>query len=347
MEENLKTIEIDQEKKRIKNLISIIILLSGILVGSLFVDVMQLFKGGGFSQKNLNKTDVFEANGKTWAAFSEPIVNVWVITDEKCETCDPSDVLVWSRRVMPTINAQKVAYNSEEGQKMIVTNEIKSLPAFIFSKTVKETDFYGQAQVLFTEKNGQFVMNTQELGLEPGKYIEMPKINEGDAKFGSENAKVKVVVFSDFQCPYCKAFYKNLREAMKEFGDRVLFDVKHLPLEDAHPRAQDAALASLCALEQGKFWEYADKLYADQASWSTGKGNQTFKNYAGALKLNWKKFSDCLDSKKYQAQVENDKNEALNFNIAGTPAIFVNDTFQTGAVGYAEFKKAIEDELSK
>jgi len=335
------------EKNKIKNLISVVILLVGLLVGSLFVDVMQLFKGGGFSQKNLNKTDVFEANGKTWAAFSEPIVNVKVVTDESCENCNPSDILVWSRRVLPTINAQKVDFDSEEGQKIINENSIKFLPAFIFSSSLKKTDFYNQAQTLFTEKNEQLIMNTLELGIEPGKYIEAPNVNDEDAIFGNnKEAKVKVVVFSDFQCPFCKSFYASLRQAQKEFGDQVLFDIKHLPLE-VHPKSETAALASLCAKEQGKFWEYADKLYADQASWANAKNNQVFKNYGSSLRLNYKQFGDCLDSQRYKDQIENDKNEALNFSIAGTPAIFINENFQTGAVGYDEFKGAIEDELNK
>ena len=346
MEQKAKTVEENQEKKRIKNLISIIILLVGLLIGSLFVDVMQLFRGGGFSQKNLNRTDVFEAGGKTWSAFTEPIVSVKVITDDSCEICDPSDVLVWSRRVLPTINAQKVAFDSEEGKKLISDNSIKFLPAFIFSDSITKTDFYSQAQILFTEKNGQFIMNTQELGMEPGKYIEAPSINNQDATFGNKDSKVRVVVFSDFQCPYCKSFYDSLRQAEKEFGDKVFFDIKHLPLE-IHPKAESSALASLCALEQGKFWEYADKLYGNQAEWANAKNNQVFKNYASNLRLNYKQFGDCLDSQKYKNQLENDKNEALSFGIAGTPSIFVNNNFQTGAVGYAEFKQAIEDELKK
>ncbi len=346
MENNIEKKENTKEKKRIKNLISVAILIGGMLIGSLFVDFVQLFRGGGFSQKNLNKTDVFEANGKTWAAFSEPIVNVKVITDDSCEACDPADVLVWSRRVMPTINAQKVLFDSEEGKKIIAENEIKFLPAFIFSETVKKTDFYSQAQILFTENNGQLMMNLSELGIEPGKYVQSPEIKDGDAVFGNKESKVKVVVFSDFQCSYCQAFHKSFREAMKELESQVFFVLKQLP-QEKDSQSEVAALASYCALEQGKFWEYADKLYADQARWVNSGNSQVFKNYAGTFKLNWKQFSDCLDQKKYQDKINQDVNEALSFGISGTPAIFVNNNFQTGAVGLTELKKAIEEELKK
>jgi len=336
----------NKREKRLKNLISALILIFGMFVGSLFVDFVQLFRGGGFSQKNLNKTDVFEAGGKTWSAFTEPIVNVKVVGDESCESCDPSEILVWSRRVLPTLNAQKIPFNSEEGKALISENEIKFLPAFVFSKSLEETDFYGQAQILFTEKNGQYIMQIQGLGVEPGKYIQSPKISEEDAILGNVDSKVKVAVFSDFQCSYCQSFHKSLREAMKEFGEKAVFSLKILPSE-IYPRTNDATLASFCALEQGKFWEYADKLYADQARWVNSGSNQVFKNYASGFKLNWKQFSDCLDQKKYQNKIDEDIEEAMSFGILGTPAIFVNNNFQTGAVGLAELKKAIEDELKK
>lgn len=346
MENNIQKTAGKKEKNRIKNLISIIILLVGLLIGSFSIDFIQLFRGGGFSQKNLNKTDVFEVGEKTWVAFSEPIVNVQVITDDECEACEPSDILVWSRRVMPTLNAQKVPFDSEEGERIIKENEIKFLPTFIFSESVRETDFYTQAEALFTEKNGFFFMDYEKLGVEPGRYLDAPEINEGDATFGNQDSEVRVVVFSDFQCSHCQSFYKSFREVAKEFEGQAFFSLKHLSLE-MNPKSEDAALASFCALEQDKFWEYADKLYSDQARWVNSASNQTFKNYASNLRLNYNQFSECLDSKKYQDKVDESKQEALAFNIMGTPSIFVNDNFQTGAVGLSELRNAIELELNK
>ena len=346
MENNIKPTENNKDKNRIKNSISIIILLVGLLVGSLFIDFIQLFKGEGFSQKNLNKTDVFEVGEKTWVAFSEPIVDVKVITDDECEACDVSDILVWSRRVMPTLSAEKISFNSEEGKKMIEGKNIKFLPTFIFSNSVKETDFYTQAEALFTEREGSLLMDYEKLGVEPGRYLEAPEIKENDATFGNKESKVKVVVFSDFQCAHCQSFYKSLRETMKEFKDQVFFNLKSLSLEIS-PNSEEAAQASFCALEQEKFWEYADKLYSDQARWVNSTTNQVFKNYASSLKLDVNKFSSCLDEKKYQDKIDESIEEAIAFNIIGTPAIFVNANFQTGAVGYDELKKAIEVELEK
>ena len=335
-----------EQKKKNQNLISAIILLSGMLLGSLFIDMAQLVNRSGFSAKNLSKSDIFEADGKTWVAYTEPAVVVSVISDDSCEECKVDDILVWLRRIVPTIATEKVDYKSDQGKDLIDRFGIKTLPSFIFEESVTKTDFYAQAKVLFDQKDNQLALRTQDIGIPVGKYIDTPKINDGDAVAGTKDAKVKVVVFSDFQCPYCKIFHKALNDAIKNYGDKVAFDYKFLPL-DIHPQADNAALAATCALEQGKFWEYADKLYADQTIWGATKDTAKFKEYARGLKLDSAKFNDCLDNKKYQEQIANDKKEADSFGISGTPGVFVSAEFQEGAVSYDQLKTAIDAELNK
>lgn len=336
----------DNEKK-VKNLISVAILLAGLLAGSLFVDVAQVIKGSGYSQKNLNKSDIFEASGKTWVAYSEPAVPVTVINDETCEKCDVSEVLVWFRRVLPTVSTEKVSYDSQKGKDLIGQYGIKTLPAFIFDKNVEKTDFYSQASILFNSKENNYVLKTQELGLPTGKFLTLPQINEGDVVFGKADSSVKVIVYSDFQCPYCKIFYQTLRDSMKQYQDKVTFSYKHLPLE-IHPQANNAALASECAKEQGKFWEYADRLYQNQTAWANTKDTAKFKDYARLIPgANLSQFNQCLDSKQYQSNIDADVKEANDFGIAGTPAVFINDQFESGAVTADQFRTAIEDKLNQ
>jgi len=335
-----------EDSKKIKNLISAAILLGGLFMGSLFVDVAQLVRGTGFSEKNLKRSEIFESNGKTWVAYGEPIVDLKVISDDTCENCDPSEALVWLRRVIPTVSAQKVDYNSADAKKMIEKFEIKTLPAFVFDGAITKTDFFSQAQILFEQKDDQHILKTQELGLNPGKYLATPKVNEGDAVFGNTDSKIKIVVFSDFQCPYCKLFWSSLRETMKQYGDQVLFDYKHLPLL-IHAQAGAAALASQCAGEQGKFWEYGDKLFSNQADWTNTEGNQKFKDYAKDINLKTAEFNTCLDNKKYQDQIDASVKEATDFGISGTPAIFVNNQFKNGVTSADDLKTLIDQALAK
>ncbi|KKP79524.1 MAG: hypothetical protein A2271_01565 [Candidatus Moranbacteria bacterium RIFOXYA12_FULL_35_19] len=344
-EEKQKDTEV--KEKKVKNLISLTILLFGLLLGSLFVDIGQLIKSAGYSQKNLNKTDIFEASGKTWVAYDSPALPIAVITDDSCSDCDPGEILAWLRRVAPTISAEKINFDSEQGKNLISEFGIKTLPAFIFEKNLEQTEFFTEAQILFYAKANKYILNVQTLGAPVGKYLELPQINNGDATFGNSEAKVKVVIFSDFQCPYCKVFYKALRDTMKNYQDKVLFGVKEFPLVGIHPQSENAALASMCALEQGKFWEYADILYAKQSQWGETKDTASFKNYARTLKLNENDFNGCLDNKKYQAKIEADKNDAQNFGITGTPTIFINDKIETGTLSAEELKADIEEQLSK
>ncbi|EKE20912.1 MAG: DSBA oxidoreductase [uncultured bacterium] len=331
--------------KKMKNLISLVILLAGLFAGSLFVDFSQLIKGGGISQKILNNKDVFQLDGKTWVAYSEPMIDVTVINDESCEECNVDEVMLSLRKVMPTILSNKVDYSSAEGKKMVEDFKIRSLPAFVFGKEIEDTELFGQAQAIFVEKNGKYFMDSAKAGLPVGKYLQTPVIGENVIKFGPDDAKVKLVEFSDFQCPYCQMFQKTMNEVVKTYGDKVQFVFKNLPLESIHPRAKAAAMAAECANEQGKFIEYGDKLFANQKIWGESKDNKMFVGYASQLKMNTAQFTQCLTDEKYKDKIESDLKEAGEFGISGTPAVFINDKFKNGAVAKEELKAIIDGEL--
>lgn len=335
------------EKKKIQNLISAIIILAGLFVGSLFVDVAQMVKGKGFSQKVLDKVDVVQQEGKTWVAYTDPVVNVKVVSDEGCEECAPDEALVWLRRVIPTILPEKVDVNSEKGKNLLENAGVKFIPAFIFSKEITETDIFQQAAVLFEEKDEMFVLRAEEIGLPIGKYVEAPEVSDDDIQIGNKNAKVKVIEFSDFQCPYCRAYHTStINKVIEEFGDQILFVYKHLPL-DFHAQAENAALAAECANEQGKFMAYANSLFENQNDWGESEGTQSFKTMATRAGLNGVQFNGCLDEKKYADKIEKDKEQASLFGVSGTPATFINDQFKSGVVEFEDLKKTIEEELQK
>lgn len=333
--------------KKIKNLISLSILLAGLLVGSLFVDVAQMVRGGGFSQKILNKSDVFSLNGRTWVAYDEPLVKIQVLTDDTCEACQPDEAILGLKREMPTILTEKVDVSSDAGKELLEKFNIKTIPAFIFSKDIEQSALFAQAQSVFEEKDGQYLLNSAAVGLPVGKYTEIPSIGENDIVIGSRDAKVKVIEYSDFQCPYCKQMHETVVAPMlKEYGDKIAYVYKHLPL-NFHPQAQNAALAGECANEQGKFVAYANKLFASQTEWGATQGTQSFKNYARQIGLNASQFNQCMDSNKYADKINDNTQEAQDFGISGTPGTFVNDQFNGGVVPYASFKQSIDAELAK
>jgi len=333
--------------KKVKNLISLVILLGGLFVGSIFVDVVQLIKGGGFSPRKLAQTDIFNFGGKTWVAYSEPIVKVQVVSDETCEACKPDEIVLALHRMIPTVLTEKLDYTSKEGNDLIGKFGIKTLPAFIFSQDIEKTDFFKQSQQVFDKKDGAYFLNTAKAGIQPGKYIELIQTNEDDIQIGEKEASVKLFIFSDFQGPYDKIFHESIaKKLIAEYKDKILLVYKNYPL-DLHAQSVNAALASQCANEQGKFIQYADKLFADQAIWGKTTGTQSFKNYALQLKFNAVQFNQCLDDKKYQDKIDSVKGEADSFGIYGTPSMFINDQIISSGLSYNDIKNIIDAELAK
>jgi len=162
---------------------------------------------------------------------------------------------------------------------------------------------------------------------------------------GNESASVKLVEFSDFQCPACQAFHPVVTEVINEFGDDLSFEYKHFPLVRAHPNAVSAAVAAEAAGQQDKFFEFHDLLFDNQSAWSaTVSPNQLFIGYAEELGLDIDKFKRHMRSSVLEDKVKDDLNEGLERAVTGTPTFFLNGermTYET----YQEFRDKIADAI--
>jgi protein-disulfide isomerase len=336
----------EEKNEKTKNLLALTIILGGLFLGSLFVDFVQLVSGEGFSPWATRTHNVLETSGKTWVGYGDPMVGLSVITDKDCNACDPSEALVWLRRVVPTLEATRIDISDPIGQSMAERSGVVTLPAFVFSKDITQTSFYSQASSLFQARDGRYFFDMGKIGLPAGRYLKLPTVDGQDIVSGPENAKVTIVEFSDFECPHCKTFHATLKRVAVSYGDQVRLVYKHLPLT-YHAQAENAALASQCANEQGKFDAYADHLFNKQGEWSKTTGLQKFRDYAWWLKLDYKKFSSCLEDDAYKEKIARDKDEAGTFSLAATPATFVGGVFLDGAVSADDIKQAIDQELAK
>jgi protein-disulfide isomerase len=171
---------------------------------------------------------------------------------------------------------------------------------------------------------------------------------DDDPVKGSSNAKVIIVEFSDFQCPFCARFATQTLPQIEEKyikTGKVKLVYRDFPL-NFHQYAQKAAEAAECADEQGKFWEYHDILFQKLSEWAT-VGESKFKEYAQQLGLDMQKFNQCLDSGKYANEVQKDYNDGLKYGVSGTPTFFINGIKIVGAQPYSVFEQIIEQELSK
>jgi protein-disulfide isomerase len=166
---------------------------------------------------------------------------------------------------------------------------------------------------------------------------------DGRPSKGPKDAPITLAEFSDFQCPYCRAFFPTLRKIASDYKDQVRVVYLQFPLADIHPQALKAAEASLCAFEQGRFWEMHDAMFADQ-----GKlGIADLKQKAGELSLDMESFGRCLESGKHFTDVRNDVREGVKAGVTGTPALFINGRMLVGNQPYGEIRKVIEDELRR
>lgn len=168
--------------------------------------------------------------------------------------------------------------------------------------------------------------------------------NAGAPTKGKENAPITLVEFSDFQCPYCQVTAPMLKQVADKFGDKVQIIYRQYPIPSLHPFAFKAAEASLCANEQGKFWELHDAMFADQKKLAVSDIKATAKR----LGLNDKKFAGCLDTGRFVEQVQNDQREAEKSGVTGTPAMFINGRYvEGGSVPFTTVEALINKELAR
>jgi len=172
--------------------------------------------------------------------------------------------------------------------------------------------------------------------------IQSFQITNKDHVRGNFNAPVTLVEFSDFECPFCGRAYPTFQKILNDYPDQVRLVYKQFPLTSIHPNSQKAAEASECASEQGKFWEYHDKLFDNQAS---GYSIDKFKQWAKELNLDSGKFDNCLDGGKYASKITADQQEGQAKGVNGTPATFVNGQLVSGAQPYENFKQIIDSLL--
>ncbi len=159
---------------------------------------------------------------------------------------------------------------------------------------------------------------------------------------GSSDAPVTLVAFSDFECPFCSRAANTVKQLEEEYKGKLRVAFKHQPLA-RHPNAKIAAVASMAAHEQGKFWEMHDKLFANQ----TALDRPALEKYAQELGLDMGKFKAALDSTKYDEYIAQDSTQGTQLGASGTPTFFINGRQIVGAKPPEVFRRVIDEELKK
>ena len=178
---------------------------------------------------------------------------------------------------------------------------------------------------------------------------------DDDPFLGPENAKVTIIEFSDYQCPFCRSFWRDtlgqIKEKYIDAGKSVRFVYRDFPLSSIHPTAQKYAEAAECAQDQKKYWEMHDKIFEEQDKLGQGTISaydlEDIKKWATELGLDSFNFNQCLDSGKYAAEVKKDFDDGSKAGINGTPSFFVNGKILVGAQPIQAFIQVIDSELEK
>jgi protein-disulfide isomerase len=193
---------------------------------------------------------------------------------------------------------------------------------------------------------GSFVQITPETHpLENGKTI------------GDTNAKVEVQVYEDFQCPNCKTYADSIEKQLVDSSyitdGQAYYVFMQFPFLDSNSitkESHQAANASMCAMEQGRFWDYHDILFANQGAVENGGAynNKRLQAFAESLGLNMDEFNQCFNADKYATQIEADYQEGIAAGVKGTPTVIVNGQILTpGYVPtYDEITSAIDTALA-
>jgi protein-disulfide isomerase len=165
-----------------------------------------------------------------------------------------------------------------------------------------------------------------------------PPISAEDHVDGPDRAELELVMYGDFQCPYCTAAFPIVQRIRDQLAGRLIFAFRHFPLRQIHPDAERAAQAAEAAAAQGAFWQMHDRMYESRGA----LGREDLIQYATELGLDVERFTTELDSEVHAPRVQRDVDSGLASGVTGTPGFFVGGRLLGGSFDAASLTAALE-----
>jgi len=250
------------------------------------------------------------------------------------------------------VSYMRKAYSMPLSLKIVVgpikSSKIRGLNKAVITVSAGERK---QTQDIYISKDGKYLILGKVLNLtkSPFKTV-LNKITLSDSPVrGNRSAKITVVEFADFECPFCKKAYPTVEDLMLKYAGKIKLVYKYFPLVSMHPWSMRAAIGAECAHTQSNsaFWYFYDHLYEQQESISSDNIKNKLKSYAKATKLNMKKFDTCFSKQQTKSKVERDMREGKSIGVSGTPTFVINGRIVRGAVPEQRFVQIINGILKR
>ena len=202
----------------------------------------------------------------------------------------------------------------------------------------------------YVSRDGKYLFrgDAVDLTIDPLQQVMNKMDLKNQPERGPKDAKVTIVEYSDFECPFCARVYTTLeQQVLKDYGDKVRFIYKNFPLSSIHPWAEDGAVASECGFQQGndQFWAMYNGLFSKQGEITKDNLRDKVTEIAQGAGMDVAKFQECFDGKKTLDAVKADQSEGTALGVNSTPTFFVNGRRLSGAQTPENFKQLIDQEL--
>jgi protein-disulfide isomerase/uncharacterized protein YneF (UPF0154 family) len=212
----------------------------------------------------------------------------------------------------------------------------------------RDNQVVGGSDVYLTKDGKMLILQSVDISKRP--EVQRTEVSPDDDPYlGSDDAKVTIIEFSDYACPYCAKFeIQILPKILEKYGDKIKFVYRDFPLPFHGNKSILAAKAANCAGDQGKYWDMHDILFKRQTEWAELDGalEQRLYAYAEELNLNMNEFEACMESEKYDKEIRKDYIDGEKAGVTGTPTVFINGIKIVGARPVEEYYKIIDRELA-
>ncbi|MCT4591871.1 MAG: thioredoxin domain-containing protein [Candidatus Gracilibacteria bacterium] len=270
------------------------------------------------------------ADGVMWLNLGPEVqFDVWV--DSTCTVCSDISTNPTIAKAFPFAKVNKV----ELKEQTEIPEGLTMVPTILIDKEIEKTPSYQELSMYLTKAGDKYELDPAILGAHSNKII----LDKSKIPTFENNAKLTIVEYSEFACPYCKSFATQTKpKIVEEYGNDVVIEFRNFVV---HPQvATEPAIAGHCTKKifgAEKFWEMHDLLFEDYTD---------IDGTATQLGINTQEFKDCLTSEEAANEVAAQGQEGRDLGIGGTPAFIVGDTFVSGAIPFESFKEIIDIKLN-